>query len=402
MVSGMESGSVITSPGGLLPGGSGLLDGRGALRRRQGSRWCPGCRRRRRQQREGHGQRQEQSKELLHLLHSMFLPFKKIAQFGPDSASLLPELTGTLYPIRLERATFFCRCSKIFYKSVTWPSPPAPKRGWRSVSKKPRRVRARRREKMEICFPPGTCASGKHFSARKCGISPPTGRTDPARSGLHSCSKKRQSRFFDSLGHPRPPRSGDGHAPYSYFLGRRHGGDEEAQAEAQPPGQVQQGGTRPAAGRAARPTPAERPPCSPAATGAWLQHVGPVTVVQPGRQIQPEHPVAVKADAVLVVIGGQALLHPEAQPQSEDQAQALHQQNGVAQLRPGKAQEPEAAVSAAPARAHSTQASRHRRRSVRRSACSSLAQAQGRNPPGPPPPPPAAGAGWCAPPAAAR
>ena len=82
-----------------------------------------------------------------------------------------------------------------------------------SVSKKSRRVRARRREKIEICFlrrhkvncpegaregPLGGVRRRKHFSGRKCGICPPEADKSCARRTA-SCSKKWQSHFFDSL-----------------------------------------------------------------------------------------------------------------------------------------------------------------------------------------------------------
>ena len=47
----------------------------------------------------------------------------------------------------------------------------------------PRRVRARRREKMEICFPPGTCASGKTLLSPQVWDQPAHGRTDLRAAG---------------------------------------------------------------------------------------------------------------------------------------------------------------------------------------------------------------------------
>ena len=70
---------------------------------------------------------------------------------------------------------------------------------WKALRvEKPRSVRARRREKMEICFLRRHVRRRKHFSGRKCGICPPEADKSCARRTA-SCSKKWQSHFFDSL-----------------------------------------------------------------------------------------------------------------------------------------------------------------------------------------------------------
>ena len=86
---------------------------------------------------------------------------------------------------------------------------------WRQ-SRQRLRSRARRREKMEICFlrrhkvncpegaregPLGGVRRRKHFSGRKCGICPPEADKSCARRTA-SCSKKRLCRFFDRLSAP--------------------------------------------------------------------------------------------------------------------------------------------------------------------------------------------------------
>ena len=74
---------------------------------------------------------------------------------------------------------------------------PAQRAGTFSVSKRARRVRARRREKIGICFLRRHVRRRKHFSGRKCGICPPEADKSCARRTA-SRSKKRQSHFFDS------------------------------------------------------------------------------------------------------------------------------------------------------------------------------------------------------------
>ena len=84
-------------------------------------------------------------------------------------------------------------------------------RGVLSVSEKSRRVRARRREKIGICFlrrhkvncpegaregPLGGVRRRKHFSDRKCGICPPEADKSCARRTA-SCSKKWLCHFFE-------------------------------------------------------------------------------------------------------------------------------------------------------------------------------------------------------------
>ena len=74
---------------------------------------------------------------------------------------------------------------------------PAQRAGTFSVSKRPRRVRARRREKIGICFLRRHVRRRKQFSGRECGICPPEADKFCARRTA-SRSKKRQSHFFDS------------------------------------------------------------------------------------------------------------------------------------------------------------------------------------------------------------
>ena len=68
----------------------------------------------------------------------------------------------------------------------------------RRQSRQRLRSRARRREKMEICFLRRHVRRRKHFSGRKCGICPPEADKSCARRTV-SCSKKWLCHFFDSL-----------------------------------------------------------------------------------------------------------------------------------------------------------------------------------------------------------
>ena len=68
----------------------------------------------------------------------------------------------------------------------------------RRQSRQRLRSRARRREKMEICFLRRHVRRRKHFSGRKCGICPLQANKSCARRTA-SCSKKWQSHFFDSF-----------------------------------------------------------------------------------------------------------------------------------------------------------------------------------------------------------
>ena len=94
--------------------------------------------------------------------------------------------------------------------------------GGLSVSKKPRRVRARRCESNEIHFLRRHVRRRKYFSDRKCGICPLTADKFCARRPASS-SKKVRSTFFDSL---RPPKR----AAFRrlLWLGRRKKGEPAA------------------------------------------------------------------------------------------------------------------------------------------------------------------------------